>query len=1119
MSKLINFLKLFSPKTIERSASYVSRIDRQTIDIVIEDEELFMYAQIEGTDYYDTNIIYDLKTGILIDDDCSCPVGYHCKHAAALARLFFKEYREKVHTQLNSEYLLQSGLQPQSSQMTQAKKWLNEFKRCLLDVHNQEIITPTTNCLIYYLDQSFSKLTIEVKKGRLNQNGTVGSLKPYREYNNILTKKLTLPDDQRKLFSQLYAYSQSNKMDYFYQSYLDITGISFTSFEHLIHSKRVYWKKTIDRPLQWSDKVYQIDLSWQKNIVTKTEKLKVAFCHTDQFYHLDIYTNLSILATMPLCYIDISTNEVGYLETTLSFELLTAFQKMPEMSVELMHDFEKIVAQSDLLKNLPKPNFIQEIQTVGGSPQPILRFGTTNQLNHRLNNHSQTFAEIEFRYSSGAANLTSTDHYFIGEIQGHPVRQERNLLQEQQALQRLEKALPSLTWIKDLSSQQRQPVHVETDSLVAAEFKEWSSQLFPVNQFEKIGWKVEHTQNSPLNLEYVDHIELYMRDSENHNGWFEIGTKIQDKQGREYDLLDIISMIMKRYPDLLDPEKFRYLDDDRIFMIPALLGKHPDFAMQVKDIKPIILNLYSLLDQGERKIDHYDAQHFLDIQDDLGGRFEWKMPDHLHKMIEEMKKGPQQILGTPDGFRGQLRPYQQEGVAWLQFLRAIGHGGILADDMGLGKTAQTLAHLLLEKQAGYLKQKPTLIVAPSSLVHNWFKEVHKFTPDLKVLILQGAERHDFFQEIQSHDVVITSYSLVVRDQEKLSQYEFHQLILDEAQYIKNPRAKAAQVVRALSADHRLCLTGTPIENHLGELWALFHFLMPGFLYSQEAFNRQYRYPIEKHGKSYLKEKLVARVKPFILRRLKTQVEQELPAKTVIDVNINMSLQQSKLYEAVRATMQKNIIQIVEEKGLKKSQIHILDALLKLRQVCCHPSLLNGENFKKEEAGSAKLDYLIEMVHTMVGEGRKILIFSQFTTMLCLIEQQLKKIAIDYVKLTGQTKKRQEVVEKFQHGQVPIFLISLKAGGVGLNLTAADTVIHYDPWWNPATENQASDRAWRIGQNKPVFVYKLITNQSIEQKIIDLQKDKSALIESILTSGLEGEAKISQDDIMKLFEKL
>lgn len=316
-----------------------------------------------------------------------------------------------------------------------------------------------------------------------------------------------------------------------------------------------------------------------------------------------------------------------------------------------------------------------------------------------------------------------------------------------------------------------------------------------------------------------------------------------------------------------------------------------------------------------------------------------------------------------------------------------------------------------------------------------------------------------------------------------------------------------------------------MENHLGELWSLFYFLMPGFLGSQDVFNKNYRHPIEKKGDQHKRKKLINRVKPFMLRRLKTDVVKELPPKTTIEVNIDMNNEQSKLYEAVRATMQHSIKRIIAQKGFKRSQIQILDALLKLRQVCCHPSLLNLDSLPKDKKPtkyktmkSAKLDYLIEMVVDMVSEGRKILIFSQFTSMLALIEEQLIVQKIDFTTLTGQTKKRNEAIDAFQTGQVPVFLISLKAGGVGLNLTTADTVIHYDPWWNPAAEDQASDRAWRIGQDKPVFVYKLITNQSIEEKIIDMQKNKAELAKSILSTDHEGEVKLSENELLGLFEK-
>ena len=566
---------------------------------------------------------------------------------------------------------------------------------------------------------------------------------------------------------------------------------------------------------------------------------------------------------------------------------------------------------------------------------------------------------------------------------------------------------------------------------------------------------------------------------------------------------------------MLDAASLEELQEDDFLSV--YLGENQSaLALLIKDIKPILLHLGHLLNQDSHGMDKYDAAQALALQHVLG--MPWQNNERLQQFANKLKQGYSQQLPTPQGFVGELRPYQQQGLGWLQFLRDTEHGGILADDMGLGKTAQTLAHILLEKQAGHLQQKPALIIAPTSLMYNWLKEAQKFTPDLKVLVLQGTNRHQDFDKIPQHDIVLSTYPLLARDEELLKQHSYHLLILDEAQNIKNPRAKAAQVVRQLDTKHRLCLTGTPMENHLGELWSLFYFLMPGFLSSQELFNKNYRHPIEKKGDNQLRQKLVNRIKPFMMRRLKTEVAKELPAKTTIEVNVDMSESQSKLYEAVRVAMQANIQDIIAKQGFKRSQIAILDALLKLRQVCCHPSLLKLDKISSDKANSAKLEQLIDMVTEMVEEGRKILIFSQFTTMLQLIEDNLNSQKIAFVKLTGQTKKREEVINAFQTGQVPVFLISLKAGGVGLNLTAADTVIHYDPWWNPAAEDQASDRAWRIGQDKPVFVYKLITNQSIEEKIIALQKNKADLAASILSHDKEHQVKLSEEDVLQLFER-
>ena len=390
-------------------------------------------------------------------------------------------------------------------------------------------------------------------------------------------------------------------------------------------------------------------------------------------------------------------------------------------------------------------------------------------------------------------------------------------------------------------------------------------------------------------------------------------------------------------------------------------------------------------------------------------------------------------------------------------------------------------------------------------------------PSLKVLVLQGSERKNKFHQINDFDLVLTTYPLLSRDTDVLMEHRWHLVILDEAQHIKNPRSKAAQTARQLKTRHRLCLSGTPMENHLGELWSQFHFLMPGLLSDEKRFRRIFRNPIEKNQDAERSLKLRQRIAPFMLRRNKSEVATELPPKTEILSEVELEGAQRDLYETIRVSMHNKVKQAIHSTSIGRSQIIILDALLKLRQVCCHPQLLKLASAKKVKQ-SAKLNQLMEMLPEMVEEGRRILLFSQFTSMLAIIEEEITKHKIPYVKLTGQTRNREKPIDEFQSGKVPIFLISLKAGGSGLNLTAADTVIHYDPWWNPAAENQATDRAHRIGQDKPVFVYKMITAGTVEEKIVEMQERKQALADSLFAEGKQGSG-LNADDLQALFEPL
>ena len=473
---------------------------------------------------------------------------------------------------------------------------------------------------------------------------------------------------------------------------------------------------------------------------------------------------------------------------------------------------------------------------------------------------------------------------------------------------------------------------------------------------------------------------------------------------------------------------------------------------------------------------------------------------------------------VPASFIGTLRHYQQQGVNWLQHLRENGLGGLLADDMGLGKTAQTIAHIVIEQSAGRLRQ-PALVVVPTSLVPNWTAELTHFAPHLRVAVLHGLDRHERRRDLSNTDVVITTYTVLTRDITEMAALKWHMVVLDEAQAIKNASSKVTHAACRLDTKHRIGLSGTPIENNLGELWSQFAFLMPGLLGHRKSFNRRFRSPIEKEGDVVRQRQLSLRIRPFILRRTKAAVATELPPKHTILRRITLAPDQRELYETIRATMHERVLEGIAARGAGQSHILVLDALLKLRQVCCDPRLVKlpsaRQNGTRTET-SSKLDDLLEMVGEMIAEGRRILLFSQFTSMLDLMKPPLTAAGIRFVELRGDTQDRAAPVKSFEAGEVPLFLISLKAGGRGLNLTSADTVIHYDPWWNPAVEDQASDRAHRIGQTKSVFVYKLIAADTVEERILELQERKAALASLAFSDDNLPLQAMDADDINFLF---
>ncbi len=503
--------------------------------------------------------------------------------------------------------------------------------------------------------------------------------------------------------------------------------------------------------------------------------------------------------------------------------------------------------------------------------------------------------------------------------------------------------------------------------------------------------------------------------------------------------------------------------------------------------------------------------------DDYSGSntlFRLKREQSFRQLINEIHSPEELEFTCPKALEGILRDYQLTGFKWLKTLAHYGFGGILADDMGLGKTLQTLAFIISEYERNTM---PTLIVAPTSLVYNWHEEILKFVPDLPVIIIDGppATRAEAIEQAKNYPIVITSYPLIRRDIESYESIQFAYCIIDEAQHIKNPSSLNAQSVKRIHANGYFALTGTPIENHLLELWSIFDFVMPQLLYSHSKFSRLFEQPIMKDNDTDTLEQLKKIIRPFILRRLKSEVLKELPDKIEMNYVATMTDAQKKLYLAYLEEAKSEVLGQMDGTSTKRNPIKILSMITRLRQISCHPGMFVDDY----TGGSGKLELLMELIHESIESGHRILVFSQFTSMLGIIRDELAADNIRYAYLDGKLPsiQRKDIIHAFNHEDIPIFLISLKAGGTGLNLTSADVVIHVDPWWNPAVEDQATDRAYRIGQNKNVQVIKMLAKGTIEEKIYQLQQRKKALANSIIESGENFIHQLNDDDIHELFD--
>ncbi len=826
-------------------------------------------------------------------------------------------------------------------------------------------------------------------------------------------------------------------------------------------------------------------------------------------------------------YANPETGEVGPLALGVPAPLARQILSAPPIPVDSVERVRVEIARRLPDRTVPSPTSMPEPELVQAPPRPMLRlFAGSPPRSAGYVPVSQQWREGEFpiaclEFQYGPVIIGGGTRPGVIAQGGRLFRVQQNKEAEAHAGERL----------RGLGFAPRQFGFValgnpRSHDLVLPDAGAWIAFLardLPALRAE--GWAIEQAPDFPIRLlEAEGAITAEFTETSFREGsgidWFELhlGVTIGGEQ------VDLVPALVRMIASEAGPQLLLSVakaDTTTPFLVPLLDRRI--VSLPLGRVLPIIQALGELFargaidpETGRAGFTRNDAADLAALED-AASDVVWRGADSVRSLGRQLREvgGAIPSATLPTAFAGTLRPYQQQGVDRLQFLAGAGLGGVLADDMGLGKTVQTLAHLAIEQAEGRL-DRPALIVCPTSLVPNWHLEARRFAPSLKVLSLHGPMRRERFPEIASSDLVITTYPLLTRDQAVLTAQDWHMVVLDEAQTIKNPMAAKAKLAGKLTARQRLCLSGTPLENHLGELWSLFDFLAPGFLGNAATFRHAYRTPIEKHGSAERLAVLVRRVRPFLLRRTKEEVAADLPPKSEIVEPVELEDTQRSIYDTVRLAMHSKVRQAIAQRGLARSGIIILDALLKMRQVCCDPRLLKLASAKRAGAGSAKLDRLMELLAMLLDEQRRVLVFSQFTSMLALIEERLRESGLDYVLLTGDTVDRQTPIARFQSGEAKLFLLSLKAGGTGLNLTAADTVIHYDPWWNPAVEDQATDRAHRIGQDKPVFVHRLVTLGTIEEKMETLKARKRALAASILDAEHGGALTLSEADIEDLF---
>ncbi len=1033
-----------------------------------------------------------LESGQVMQDcSCSCDMQSNCAHAAVLMSYLSKGQRLRQLMEKNAMETTADG-QVDSQAM---QSWLDELqKQSASNAPAQQLEKPASKaneCILYLIQPDEHKpcrAALHLFHGSYNKNGQLSQ--KFAAAQNLPSLADSADENILHLLSQLKPVHD----DSLENSSWMISGPYWNSLlAQLIKTNRLVIKADKLSPLAIGQR-RDVSLSWHEENqslqpVAQTQPASQHFLYTDKVY-----------------YIDTQQSELGLIESSQPAELIHAWLNGPSIPLD---SADELIAESEsrgLTATLP------ELPAAASHQKKNLIDPSAAQFHLRVERRPQTakhlpeiYALAGVSYGEHTSALTASQNMKALRIKTAEGVQHiaRDHQAEISALQQLQQAglHPGLDKSNPFWAPEIDAPNELTDTVFWTSFRH---QIAP--QLEQAGWHITYAHNvgnKPLVFKSTGWKAEIVEEG---RGWFTLSAGFEI-EGEQFDIQPILAALLEN--KFLERTKDQPAGQEFLCFLPD--GRA--VALPVGRFRKILTTLEMLLEfqfpDKPIKIQKLEAAALAD-DDELELEVPAEIAD-LATQIASLDAIPD--IQAPRGLDATLRPYQLEGFRWMTFLSRQQLCGILADDMGLGKTLQTIAYILSEKENGHSCGLPNLVLAPTSVVQNWQREAAKFAPDLEVLILQGADRHQRFEQMSQADIVMSSYALLARDLEYFIPQKFHAIILDEAQHIKNPQAKVSQALLELDSNHRLCLSGTPIENHLGELWSLMRFLMPGLLGSQEKFNESYRKNIEAGSQAH-SDALNRKVGPLILRRTKDEVATELPPKTEIVHSIALNPAQKDLYETVRSTMDKKVRRAIAMAGGGESQIVFLAALLKLRQICCHPDLIAESH---EPLQSEKFNYLADLLATLKAENRKVLLFSQFTSMLDLIEAHVIEQNMSYLKLTGGTKNRHELVDIFQRGETDIFLISLKAGGTGLTLTAADTVIHYDPWWNPASENQATDRAYRIGQDKPVFVHKLICAGTVEERIQQMQGKKNTLANNLL-DGATKHIQLTADTMQSLLSE-